>query len=248
MELTPRQIAFFGKNGYLPLPGALQAKHVQRLRAALDEICADLAGPRARRVKVQYEADIAAGAPERSASSIRRISRIAWTHKAFRDALRDSGLLDAVESLQGRPVRLYSDEAYFKSAFVGSELLPHQDSANFGIRPGHALLTLWIAIDDAHRRNGCMHYVPGSHRRGLLKYTTLRKKRARITRDVDLARAVAVPMRAGGAILHHGWVVHYSEKNESASGRRAYAGRFISWECGLLRRLSPAHSPLTLRA
>jgi len=36
-----------------------------------------------------------------------------------------------------------------------------------------AHLSCWIGLDDATRENGCVHYVPGSHRWNLLPITGL---------------------------------------------------------------------------
>ncbi len=40
----------------------------------------------------------------------------------------------------------------------------HQDGAYFAIMPNHAV-TLWIPLDDVGGEQGCLSYVPGSHRR-----------------------------------------------------------------------------------
>ena len=31
-------------------------------------------------------------------------------------------------------------------------------------------LTLWLALEDVDEENGCMYYVPGSHKQGLLQH------------------------------------------------------------------------------
>ncbi|MGH7214482.1 MAG: phytanoyl-CoA dioxygenase family protein [Tepidisphaeraceae bacterium] len=38
------------------------------------------------------------------------------------------------------------------------------------VAPADAEITCWCAMDDATVENGCMRYVPGSHRRGLIAH------------------------------------------------------------------------------
>ena len=45
----------------------------------------------------------------------------------------------------------------------------HQDGHYWPIRP-LAAITVWIAIDDSTTENGCMRYVPGSHKSGVLSH------------------------------------------------------------------------------
>ena len=49
-----------------------------------------------------------------------------------------------------------------------------------------AHLTCWIGLDDANEENGCLHYIPGSHRWGLLEKTGL-------AGDMDSVRDVLTP-------------------------------------------------------
>ena len=88
-----------------------------------------------------------------------------------------------------------------------------------------AHLTCWIALDDATRENGCLQYVPGSHRWNLLPRTGLAgtmeaiesvltaEQRARFT-------PVAVELRRGYAAFHHPLMVHGSSANVSDRPRR----------------------------
>ena len=46
----------------------------------------------------------------------------------------------------------------------GQDKPPHQDQSYFRVVPEDSLVTAWIALDAATEENGCMRYVPGSHR------------------------------------------------------------------------------------
>ena len=90
-----------------------------------------------------------------------------------------------------------------------------------------AHLTCWIALDDATVDNGCVHYVPGSHRWDLLPITGLAGDMNAITSILDEDRlasfrqAVPVELSAGECVFHHPLVLHGSYENRSALARRA---------------------------
>ena len=88
-----------------------------------------------------------------------------------------------------------------------------------------AHLTCWIALDDATAANGCLQYVPASHRWNLLPITGLagtmdgirgvlsEDQRARFT-------PVAAEVPKGHASFHHPLTVHGSSANLSDRPRR----------------------------
>ena len=57
-------------------------------------------------------------------------------------------------------------EWFTKPARSDAETPPHQDGFYFMLEPNEAL-TLWLALDTVNDENGCIHYVRGSHRRGM---------------------------------------------------------------------------------
>lgn len=86
---------------------------------------------------------------------------------------------------------------------------------------------LWIGLDDATVENGCLEYVPGSHRWELLPITGLAGDMDAIRSVLDdakweaLQRPVCVELAAGEASFHHALLVHGSRHNRSRRPRRA---------------------------
>lgn len=89
-----------------------------------------------------------------------------------------------------------------------------------------AHLSCWIGLDDSTRDNGCVHYVPGSHRWSLLPITGLAGDMEAI-KDVlnDEQRAafkpVAIELKRGEASFHHPLMIHGSYENRTERPRRA---------------------------
>ena len=89
-----------------------------------------------------------------------------------------------------------------------------------------AHLTCWIALDDSTVENGCVHYVPGSHRWPLLPRGALAKDmEAALDLLDDTQRAefkpVPIELKAGEASFHHPMMLPGSYENRSPRPRRA---------------------------
>jgi ectoine hydroxylase-related dioxygenase (phytanoyl-CoA dioxygenase family) len=90
-----------------------------------------------------------------------------------------------------------------------------------------AHLTCWIGLDDSTKENGCVHYVPGSHKWTLLPITGLAGNMEAI-REVlspqqweQFNNPVAIELKAGECSFHHPLMVHGSFENRTDRPRRA---------------------------
>lgn len=88
-------------------------------------------------------------------------------------------------------------------------------------------LTCWVGLDNSTRENGCVHYVPGSHKWNLLPITGLAGDMEAI-RDVlspqqweQFQKPVAIELKAGECSFHHPLMVHGSFENRTLQPRRA---------------------------
>jgi ectoine hydroxylase-related dioxygenase (phytanoyl-CoA dioxygenase family) len=89
-----------------------------------------------------------------------------------------------------------------------------------------AHLTCWIGLDDSTRANGCVHYIPGSHRWNLLPVTGLAGDMESIQtvltpEQKQAFKPVAIELKKGECSFHHPLMVHGSYENSTAIPRRA---------------------------
>ena len=90
-----------------------------------------------------------------------------------------------------------------------------------------AHLTCWIGLDHATTENGCLHYVPGSHKWDLLPITGLAGGMESIKQVLSddqyekMQNPVAVEMQAGQCSFHHPLMVHGAFQNKCDRPRRA---------------------------
>ncbi|RUS75564.1 hypothetical protein EGW08_016689 [Elysia chlorotica] len=120
----------------------------------------------------------------------------------------------------------------FKQPKIGGTVTPHQDSSFLNTTP-YKLIGIWIPLEDAMKDNGCLWFLPGSHKEGvhnnrfMVRNPDTSPDQPAIiftgsTQEYDDAKFVPAEMKAGSLALIHGEVVHKSEANTSERSRHAY--------------------------
>lgn len=153
--------------------------------------------------------------------------------EALHDLVFFPPLIRAAESLLGTRVRFWHDQLFVKPPHDGGVVAWHQDYSYWTRTKPIAHLTCWIALDDSTVKNGCLHYVPGSHRwpllpRGLLS-GDMESAIELLDRELsDDFRPVPIELKAGEATFHHPMMLHGSYENNSDRPRRGVVINFIS--------------------
>jgi len=148
-------------------------------------------------------------------------------NKAIYGIVMDPRILDLVEDLIGRDFYQWSSQVLCKQPFERLYVPWHQDVGDWPLAPADGLLTAWLALDDTDEENGCMFYVPGSHRRGRLEHiferAPAREDGAALfplhMPDLPAGQAVPICLRRGEMSVHHAMLVHGSEGNCSPRRR-----------------------------
>jgi ectoine hydroxylase-related dioxygenase (phytanoyl-CoA dioxygenase family) len=144
----------------------------------------------------------------------------------FHDILWNPAFTVPASQLLGGAVRFWHDQLFCKPAEHGSVVAWHQDYSYWTRTKPMAHLTCWIGLDDASRDNGCLQYVPGSHRWELLPVTGLAGDMDAIQTVLNdeqkrSFQPVAIELKRGEAAFHHPLLVHGSYENRTARQRRA---------------------------
>ena len=151
----------------------------------------------------------------------------AWrTGPAFHDVLWSPAFLVAASQLLEGAVRFWHDQLFCKPAHHGGVVAWHQDYSYWTRTQPMAHLTCWIALDDSTRDNGCLYYVPRSHKWNLLPVTGLAGDMNEIMTVLDeeqkqAFRPVPIELKRGQCSFHHPLTVHGSYENRSDRPRRA---------------------------
>ena len=82
---------------------------------------------------------------------------------SFLNYARDPNILDMVEQVIGPDIILWNSSFFAKPAVNGKKTPWRQDGEYWPLRP-LATCTVWLAVDDATVENGCLKFMPGSHK------------------------------------------------------------------------------------
>jgi hypothetical protein len=156
-------------------------------------------------------------------------------------------LLDVVECIVGPDIVLWSSHFICKDPVTGRATPWHEDSAYWLGRLDRydKIVTVWLALDDVDRANGCMQVIPGSHLEGgFSEYEgvdgTKNTFRSEIA-DLDRREAVPFELRRGQFSLHDGRIKHGADANPSPRRRLGYTMRYISGEVKVVPERNVGH-------
>ena len=162
----------------------------------------------------------------------RKIDKPFLKSETFRRFVLDRRLREVLEVLLGHPPLLVMDQIFMKPPKFGSAKPYHQDNAYFCCFPEDELVTAWIALDDVDEENGCLRYIDGSHKKGLVPHTPIPGEeyynKAPSDEDIDFSKETLAPVKKGGVVFHHGYTLHTSYRNESDRWRRGYATHWVT--------------------
>jgi len=142
------------------------------------------------------------------------------------DILWNPAFTMPASQLLGGPVRFWHDQLFCKPAKHGGVVAWHQDYSYWTRTKPMQHLTCWIGLDDSTEENGCLQYVPGSHRWPLLPITGLAGDMEAIQTVLNEEQQAAfqpvpIELKRGEAAFHHPLLVHGSYGNASNRQRRA---------------------------
>ena len=219
-RLSDEQVSLFHEQGYLKGIKVLNDEQIDALRSELTALTNQ--SHEGNELFYEYHSN-----ESKDANTVLFHALGAWRiEQAFHDILWNPAFLVPASQLLGGPVRFWHDQLFCKPAKHGGVVAWHQDYSYWTRTEPVAHLTCWIGLDDSTRENGCLYYVPGSHRWNLLPITGL-------TGNMDEIKTVLTPeqeanfhpvpieLKRGECSFHHSLLVHGSYENRSDRPRRA---------------------------
>ena len=221
-RLTDEQVTHFRQRGYLPNVELLKEWQVD----ALNEELAAIADPDHPSHDLFYEFH---SNESTNSDSVLFHSLGHWRiTPGFHDVLWNPAFVMAASQLLGETsVRFWHDQLFCKPAHHGGVVAWHQDYSYWTRTVPMQHLTCWTGLDDASTENGCLYYVPGSHRWGLLDKPELAGDMEGLMdylTDEQKSEFEPIPieMKKGHGTFHHPLMVHGSYENKSKHSRRAF--------------------------
>jgi ectoine hydroxylase-related dioxygenase (phytanoyl-CoA dioxygenase family) len=134
--------------------------------------------------------------------------------------------LDAVEQLLGPDVALTHNQFVTKlpRSGPGESAIPlHQDDGYGTLDPPDDI-TVWVALTDTTRENGCLVVAPGSHAGGMVEHRVAAQNPA--FREAASVAVVPLELAAGEAVAFSGLLLHGSGDNTTGDERVALFARY----------------------
>jgi 2-aminoethylphosphonate dioxygenase len=207
--LTAAERAAFARDGYVVVPGMLDARAMMRLEDWTTEL--EHAAEAPGRHMVYGETSLLDG----STRLIQRIENFCPFHDGFDGMLTRGPLIEAASLLFGETAVMFKDKINFKMP-GGDGFKPHQDQQAGWSRYAGLFITALVSIDDATLDNGCLEIAAEQHRRGLLgpEWTPLADE------HMTGFTLEPLPTRAGDVVFFDSYVPHSSLPNLSGQQRR----------------------------
>ncbi len=230
-SLTPEQVAFYNREGYIVIEDLLTPDDMAPAREAMNEKVEEIAQRLLKSGKISDTAS--------DASFETRLARLfkgltdddfldfgrSWRDRkiGYYELMSNPKILDAVESLIG--AELFSNPAYNvrpKVPGVAAGAVPwHQDKSYWPGANANPVITVWIPLVDATLENGCLHLIPRTHEKKAVVhdrenhsgtgYTTMPEDYI----EKRKKEIIALPMKAGSAVLFNDRLIHSSTPNNS---------------------------------
>ena len=160
-SLPPELIERFWEEGFVAIPQISAPAEVGRIRRIYDRLFAEKAGREAGRHFDMVGTDDKEGQPARLPQILRPSD---FAPELLETGFRANALAIA-KQLLGEETEFWFEHAICKPAFYGAATPWHQDEAHrtdFGL--AYEQVSFWMPLQEATVENGCMQYIPGSHR------------------------------------------------------------------------------------
>jgi len=221
MDLTTEQRKRFDEDGYLFFPGLFSQKEVQYLAAAVPELYE-------RREEYNFR--------EKGSDAVRTNFAAHLYSKPFAKLARHPRMIKPVEDLLQESLYMHQFKINGKMAFEGDVWQWHQDYGtwvNDDLMPTARAMNVAIFLDEVTEFNGPLLFIPGSHKKGVIKaghdltttsYPLWTIDNNLIKELVDRAGGnkggiVSPKGPAGSMIVFHSCLVHASNNNLSPFNR-----------------------------
>ncbi|MCY3904557.1 MAG: phytanoyl-CoA dioxygenase family protein [Caldilineaceae bacterium] len=222
--LDQQQLRTYEEQGYLLIPGLLSRDDLapveQTIVKAVDRVARGLYAE--GRVGELFEDQPLS----RRLVELHRMhprESMSWNREVFSEAVYDlcvqPAVLDVAELLLGSGEITMNGDYWVRPKLPQEQLttLPwHQDSDYYGAQtePLH-ILSLWIPLVDVDERNGCMQFISGSHKWGLLPNKRQGDHLVPVEDVEARGRVETLAMKAGDAVAFRNLTFHRSLMNNS---------------------------------
>lgn len=218
MALTPEELRHFEEKGFILKKGLIPPDWVEQIRVEIKDIHDRMAKQPAPGAGISWETFNDPSKPKR----IKQLMNSELVSPTINRIIRSDWMLDIIQDLIGPDISLYHCKLLPKSAEDGTAIPWHQDYAYWKREDNRPLMVnCQFAIDPATLENGCIQFVPGSHKWGLQEHERVQQTFGVFLKGHYHPRedAVSVEMQPGDGVCFGALIIHGSAPNSSGRSR-----------------------------
>ena len=222
--LTEDKIKFFQKNGFVIQENFLNDEELNEWRDAVAEAVSERNGLKMPGRMVKADDDDGNNEdPEYFSNVFDQLLNLWQTNDRMRKLMLDERLGKMAATLAGATgIRIWHDQALIKRPWANPTAW-HLDTPFWSFSDRNAL-SIWVALDDATVENGCLYFIPGSHKKTSFQNPGITKNMNAVFEfypEFAKTNPFCATMKAGTASFHNGLCIHGAGANMTPGFRRA---------------------------
>jgi len=223
-QLTTEQIESYRSSGFLVIENFLSGDELEHWQKTVTTAVKERGGIKipGKEIKVG-EADGINEDADYFGKVFDQLINLWQTDKGVREIMLDERLGKMAAQLAGVDgIRIWHDQALIKRPWANPTAW-HLDTPFWSFSDRNAI-SIWVALDNATLENGCLFFIPGSHKQTSFDKITIGRNMDGIFDvypQLKNSMPIAAPMKAGSCSFHNGLTVHGANANMTSGFRRA---------------------------
>ena len=223
-EITQEQISFYNENGYVIIEDFLSADELETWRSSVTEALVERNGQKMPGKSITIGEDDGINKDADYFNNVfDQLLNLWQTSEKVKQLMLDERIGKMAADLSGADgIRIWHDQALIKKPWANPTSW-HLDTPFWSFSDRRAL-SIWVALDDATLENGCLFFIPGTHKETTFENPGIGKNMGAIFNyypQFKKNKSVAATMKAGSCSFHNGLTIHGAHANMTPGFRRA---------------------------
>lgn len=223
-QLTKEQIQSYQDNGFVVIENFLSPDELEHWRKAVTDAVKERGGKKipGKDIKIGESDGINEDA-DYFGKVFDQLLNLWQTNEDVKELMLDARIGKMAAQLAGVDgIRIFHDQALIKRPWANPTAW-HLDTPFWSFSDRRAI-SIWVALDNATLENGCLYFIPGSHKLTNFDKITIGRNMDGVFDIYPQFRntaPVAVPIKAGSCTFHNGLTIHGANANMTNGYRRA---------------------------
>jgi len=223
-ELSENHIKTYRDNGFVLVEDFLSAEELKEWREAVAVAVKERAGRKfPNQDIVTGEDDGINPDADYYGKVFDQLLNLWMTNERIKNIMFDERIGRMAAELSGEDgIRIWHDQALIKQPWANPTGW-HLDTPFWSFSHREAL-SIWVALDDVTLENGCLFFIPGSHKKTSFENPGITKNMDAVFDfypEFKNSPSVPVVMKAGSCSFHNGLCIHGAHANMTPGLRRA---------------------------